>query len=432
MRVKTEFWSLNQDKISKFFFYLLLLFLPTQFGKHFWPSFSFIKGLRLDYLSPTIYFTDLIIVLIFVFSFKRIIKFLKKLNLQTKFLIFVFFISIILGIINSKNPQVGWYGTIKLIEYFFLAIYTSINIKILKKEIIFMLFLSGIIFESFLAIIQYMGAGSINGVLYFLGERTFNSQTPNIANASINGQLILRPYGTFSHPNVLAGYLIIVMLFLLLFFQKIKFGKLLLSIGIIFGTVALLLTFSRSAIFLWIIYLLIMFGFSIFKKYKKGVFKSVGFIALLTVLVIFIFQNSLLAQRFSETRLADESVVQRNELISQSSNMFINNPVLGIGINNFFDNITYPIKSKVLFIQPVHNIFLLTLAQTGMIGFLFLIYLFYKSFINLLSCSKNKKYLLMIIFAIIFLGMFDHYFLTLQQGQILLSIALATLFSYKN
>lgn len=432
MRVKTEFWSLNQDKISKFFFYLLLLFLPTQFGKHFWPSFSFIKGLRLDYLSPTIYFTDLIIVLIFVFSFKRIIKFLKKLNLQTKFLIFVFFISIILGIINSKNPQVGWYGTIKLIEYFFLAIYTSINIKILKKEIIFMLFLSGIIFESFLAIIQYMGAGSINGVLYFLGERTFNSQTPNIANASINGQLILRPYGTFSHPNVLAGYLIIVMLFLLLFFQKIKFEKLLLSIGIIFGTVALLLTFSRSAIFLWIIYLLIMFGFSIFKKYKKGVFKSVGFIALLTILVIFIFQNSLLAQRFSETRLADESVVQRNELISQSSNMFINNPVLGIGINNFFDNITYPIKSKVLFIQPVHNIFLLTLAQTGMIGFLFLIYLFYKSFINLLSCSKNKKYLLMIIFAIIFLGMFDHYFLTLQQGQILLSIALATLFSYKN
>lgn len=432
MRVKTEFWSLNQDKISKFFFYLLLLFLPTQFGKHFWPSFSFIKGLRLDYLSPTIYFTDLIIVLIFVFSFKRIIKFLKKLNLQTKFLIFVFFISIILGIINSKNPQVGWYGTIKLIEYFFLAIYTSINIKILKKEIIFMLFLSGIIFESFLAIIQYMGAGSINGVLYFLGERTFNSQTPNIANASINGQLILRPYGTFSHPNVLAGYLIIVMLFLLLFFQKIKFEKLLLSIGIIFGTVALLLTFSRSAIFLWIIYLLIMFGFSIFKKYKKGVFKSVGFIALLTILVIFIFQNSLLAQRFSETRLADESVVQRNELISQSSNMFINNPVLGIGINNFFDNITYPIKSKVLFIQPVHNIFLLTLAQTGMIGFLFLIYLFYKSFINVLSCSKNKKYLLMIIFAIIFLGMFDHYFLTLQQGQILLSIALATLFSYKN
>lgn len=432
MRVKTEFWSLSQDKISKFFFYLLLLFLPTQFGKHFWPSLSFIKGLRLDYLSPTIYFTDLIIILIFVFSFKRTIKFLKKLNLQTKVLIFVFFISIVLGIINSKNPQAGWYGVIKLIEYFFLATYTGINIKTLKKEIIFMLFLLGIIFESFLTIAQYISQGSINGVLYFLGERTFNSQTPNIANASINGELILRPYATFSHPNVLAGYLIIAMLFLFLFFQKTKYGKVLLLMGIIFGTAALLLTFSRSAIFLWMIYLFAMFGFSIFKKYKKGISKSVVFIVLLTVLAIFIFQKSLLAQRFLETRLIDESVVQRNELTNQALNMFFKNPVLGIGVNNFFNNINYPIKSKVLFIQPVHNIFFLMLSQTGMIGFLFLIYIFYKSFINVLHSSKKKKYLLMIIFAVIFLGTFDHYFFTLQQGQILLSVIFATLLYYKN
>lgn len=431
-RVKTEFWSLNQDKISKLFFYLLLLFLPTQFGRHFWPSSSFIQGLRLDYLSPTIYFTDLIIVLIFVFSFKKLIKFFKKISLQTKILISAFFVSLTLGVINSNNPQAGWYGLIKVIEYFFLAAYVCINLKTLKKEIIFMLFLSGIIFESFLAIAQYINAGSINGVFYFLGERTFNSETPGIANASINGELILRPYATFSHPNILAGYLVIAMLFLLLFFQKTKNQMLLLSAGIIFGTAALLLTFSRSAIFLWAIYLLVMFVFLIFKKYKKANIKSIIFILLLIVLVFSIFKNSLLGQRFFQTRLSDESVVERNELTAQAIKMFYKNPAVGIGVNNFFNNLNYPAKNKVLIIQPAHNIFLLTLAQTGITGFLFLIFLFYKSFLNILNYPQNKKYLLMIIFAVIFLGMFDHYFLTLQQGQILLSIIFATLLSYKN
>lgn len=431
-RVKTEFWSLSQDKISKLFFYLLLLFLPTQFGRHFWPSSSFIQGLRLDYLSPTIYFTDLIIVLIFVFSFKKLIKFFKRISLQAKFLISAFFISLILGVINSNNPQAGWYGLIKAIEYFLLAAYACINLKTLKKEIIFMLFLSGIIFESFLAIAQYINAGSINGVFYFLGERTFNSETPGIANASINGELILRPYATFSHPNILAGYLVIAMLFLLLFFQKTKNQTLLLSAGIIFGTAALLLTFSRSAIFLWAIYLLVMFVFLIFKKYKKANIKSIIFILLLIVLVFSIFKNSLLGQRFFQTRLSDESVVERNELTAQAIKMFYKNPAAGVGVNNFFNNLNYPAKNKVLIIQPVHNIFLLTLAQTGIIGFLFLIFLFYKSFLNILNYPQNKKYLLMIIFAVIFLGMFDHYFLTLQQGQILLSVALGTLLSYKN
>jgi hypothetical protein len=40
--------------------------------------------------------------------------------------------------------------------------------------------------------------------------------------------------------------------------------------------------------------------------------------------------------------------------------------------------------------------------------------------------------MLLLIFSVIFLGFFDHYFLTIQQGQILLSIILGTTLSYKN
>ena len=49
--------------INKILFFLFLLFLPTQLGKHFFLDFSYLSGVRVDYLAPTIYLTDTIIFL---------------------------------------------------------------------------------------------------------------------------------------------------------------------------------------------------------------------------------------------------------------------------------------------------------------------------------------------------------------------------------
>ena len=45
-------------------FWLLILLLPVQLGRHFWPDFSFVLGLKIDYLSPTFYLTDLLVLMI--------------------------------------------------------------------------------------------------------------------------------------------------------------------------------------------------------------------------------------------------------------------------------------------------------------------------------------------------------------------------------
>jgi O-antigen ligase len=100
--------------------------------------------------------------------------------------------------------------------------------------------------------------------------------------------------------------------------------------------------------------------------------------------------------------------------------MIQKNPVFGIGVNNFFNNLTVPKEQTDLsFVQPVHNIFLLVFSETGIIGFCFFVYLFY-------------KVLRKVFYRFIFLGFFDHYFLTIQQGQILLSIIFGTALSYRN
>lgn len=42
-------------------FYALIILLPVQLGRHFWPEWSYVLGLKIDYLSPIIYLTDILI-----------------------------------------------------------------------------------------------------------------------------------------------------------------------------------------------------------------------------------------------------------------------------------------------------------------------------------------------------------------------------------
>lgn len=419
-----ESWLLDLNKTSLIFFYLLVLFLPTQFGKHFFPEFSFVYGLRIDYLSPTVYLTDIFIFLIFVFSAKKIFKtifskYRKKVLYFVLFLIFLF-----IGAYVAKNSLSGYYSILKLLEYVYLAVFVYLNSKKIDKTKLVACLSVGILFESILAIAQYFNQGSLQNIFYFLGERKFNSQTPGIANASINGKLILRPYGTFSHPNVLAGYLCLSSVFLLSL--KTKINKYLLSAVLSFATFGIFISFSRTVVVVWILFAIIFFVFSMFEKYKKDKLNrsnnKLFWITLIFIVlaILFIFNLDLIS-RFSSLKLSDESLVQRGRLINQSVEMIQNNPVFGVGVNNFLNNLK-PDFNTPLLIQPVHNVFLLIFSQTGIVGITIFVFLLFSTFKNTFSSKNFNFYKVVIIILIILIGTFDHYLFTSQQGQIFLSI----------
>lgn len=291
-------------------------------------------------------------------------------------------------------------------------------------------------------IAQYVGHGSLNGIFYFFGERSFSSATPGIANAAINGTLVLRPYATFSHPNVLAGFLVVSMSLLLLFsdFKKQKLQKLFFTAVLLVGTVALFATLSRIAIFAWGIIFIIW----IFQKnhlpavLQKFLFSQARVILFFILLVcgIVLVSNTFFPvfSRFSTLSLTDESFVQREVLNSSAWHMFASHPVFGVGLNNFLVNLPNFITPKTVFyLQPVHNIFLLVLSETGIVGFFFFIWFLVLTFRNIkyqiAKIKKNNQKINMknkfiIFFLVLFLGLFDHYFLTLQQGQLLFSFVL--------
>ena len=169
-------------------------------------------------------------------------------------------------------------------------------------------------------------------------------------------------------------------------------------------------------------------------------------IGLLAVLVFIgsIFLISPLHSRFTNIRLSDESIAQRSELVKSSFSMIKSHPIFGVGLNNFLVELpnVYKQSGNVFYLQPVHNIYLLILSQTGVIGLAFFIWFMFKTFKNLKNENSMKinpfdklrvnaersrsikNFKFQILTIILILGLFDHYFLTLQQGQLLFSFIL--------
>jgi len=112
------------------------------------------------------------------------------------------------NILAANRWQVAVYGWFRLWQIWWWAEYFSKH----RKEVI--RFLGLIIpwwigLETFLALGQVVSGGSLGGVFYWLGERKFDYLSLGIARISWFGDQYVRAYGTFSHPNSLAGFLLV-------------------------------------------------------------------------------------------------------------------------------------------------------------------------------------------------------------------------------
>lgn len=417
--------SVLKNRIPQLFFYSTIILLPFQLGYHFWPPFSFVSGLRVDYLSPTLYVSDLAIG---GFLLSVILEKLKnrpvKITIKNYLWPIVFLVVVISGILFSFNPLAGFYQLFKLIEFSLFAIFVA-HSKDVQMKVVAYCFVIGSFVESILAIVQFYQQSSVGGLLYFLGERTFSSETPGIANASIFGSLVLRPYGTLPHPNVLAGYLLFCSV--AFFFYRTLFvsqkEKVLLYSMLLLSAIGIVLAMSRT---IWLLYVLIGMCLLIqshFSFKKTWFFVAIG--ALVALLV-----GSMFGGRFAHV-LTDESTTQRIDLAKAAFRMYHHSPLFGVGLNNFFNNLSYALPPRNLFLlQPVHNIFLLILAETGALGFSLVGIFIAKTYARILSQSKNHQFFFVLVsIAALGIGMIDHYFLTVQQGQLLLALLLGLMWN---
>ena len=199
--------------------FLFLLLIPTQLGRHFWPEWSYVLGIRIDYLSPTLYLLDVVWILLIIFNFIKNPPLTPPLTRRGKLIreyLFSFKNLLILGFVGvnvlvAANPWVAVYKWLRVGQILITFFYFRKNKELIKEKLIKVI-PCWIIFESLLAVAQMANNGSLNGIFYWLGERSFTFNTIGIAQMSVFGNGLIRSYGTFSHPNSLAGFLLVSLL----------------------------------------------------------------------------------------------------------------------------------------------------------------------------------------------------------------------------
>ncbi|MFH0852071.1 MAG: O-antigen ligase family protein [bacterium] len=179
------------------------------------------------------------------------------------------------------------------------------------------------------------------------------------------GRTLMRAFGLFPDPHMLSFFLglILPLAFARFLFTKRKNLLLLSVICLLFA--ALLLTFSRGG-YLGILASLLAIIFLSWRLLPEKQKWLIWAAAALALVIIVIVAPSVLS-RFVSSFVADEgSSLGRLEIWQESWQVFLKNPLLGVGLGNYpraVDAIA-PYRSPI----TSHNLYLDILSETGIFG----------------------------------------------------------------
>ena len=413
--------------VSRVFFYAFIFVLPFQMRTLFMSNDFYETGFFNPYLSHFLYINDIFLMLSLLFLGLHFV--FKKKSLDNEFvhgdmwlnvivgLLFVMYVFSLLFSVNKIN------SAFYLVRYFeFFVVFLLISHGFVKIKTAIYCLLSSLFLVTLIGISQYIFQHSIG--LKFLGEPAISVDTLGAAKIALLDHDILRAYGTFSHPNVFAGYLVFAIFFSIYFWKE---RKRVFTFAMIVFLIGLILTFSRSAFLAVIAGIIVYYSLTEIKISWK--YLLIGSGALL-LFIVFFDLASILSYRFL---IGDEnSLYERGILYSTAKQMFFDN-LSGVGAGNFTEVVQSYVGDKLMpwQFQPVHNIFVLLLDEIGVWGFgtfvFMFAYLFYLLMKELRATFVDKKFsavLLSLLFGIFVIGMFDHYFISLYQGQAILWVFL--------
>jgi hypothetical protein len=396
-----------RNNVAIFFF---IFFLSTQLGRHFFLDFSYVSGVKVDYLSFVLYFTDLLFLILVILYREILIKNLKK-NLK---LVFILLFFLIFNFLISQYPILSFYHALKIFQLYFIFVIFS-NFK--NNRLITVSFLSGGLFQLLLCLLQLYQKSSLQGFFYFFGERYLSLSQPDVAKASFGGGQLLRPYGTFSHPNSLAGFYLLLYFF---FFANKKFNRFILlkNLSLLIFSLLIFISFSKVAIITYLT-LNVVYGM----RYLK---LNCRVCLLAKILLIFIT-----AFIFFQAKTDPLSLEKRINLLKDGFSIFLSHSFFGTGLGHYLIyQAQVPIKYPYFFLQPVHNIFVLFLAETGIFLGGIVFYFLAKFFKNKLQTHHDAS-LLICLFVVLITGFFDHYWLTLEQNWLLLGVVFGWIINTK-
>ncbi|HNV97024.1 MAG TPA: O-antigen ligase family protein [bacterium] len=406
------------NKIIEYLIYIFIFFITLQTRYIF--SYLTLGSKQFEYGKLSIYFTDIIFLVIFLLFIFFKIKEIKNIRSNKYFyFIYLFFIICTISYFFAENTEIYFYSLFRIFECITI-VYILQFIKIDWRKV-FYIFIVSVILHSIFGYFQFFNQ-EIKANKY-LGISSQIASSGGVSVLENNYGRFLRVYGGFSHPNIFAGFLAISIIFLIILFLNNlfndKYKKIFFWTSLLFLFQVLILTFSRSGFLALFMCLLFLLVYSIIKKDFKIMLPMFVIICLFSLINMFVFKD-LISPRIEQlNRLEQKSISDRSLLSDQAHQIIESNWISGVGLGNYIPYVYKNINSNLNIwdYQPVHNVYLLIFSELGILGLISYILIFvYLIF----SKIKEKKYLLMLpILIILIINFFDHYFWTSWSGLIM-------------
>jgi len=425
--------ALVLKKIESWLLIIFLFSLPWQ--TRWIIQDGLIKDSYWEYGTISLYASDILLIIIIILNLIRHYVNKTKINLSKTDLLLLLTTVLVLGanIYLSLNKLLSLFHAGWLLLA--LGLFIIMRQEIITRSTALVSLIAGAALASALGVWQFISQSTMAskwlGLAQHISENLGSSVIEAVAPDGVTERW-LRAYGSLDHPNMLGGLtaLIIFFCFYLIFKLETKSNKEKLIVASFILLVAgLICSFSRSA---WlaavsgiIIYLIFVFKHD-FKLRLKPVL-PLFIIGLITTALLAIPYYYIFLPRFSTaSRLEKISAIERVAGYQEALPIIKNNLVLGTGLG------TYGLalqannpKQLVWYYQPIHNFWLLLLAETGLVGLALWLWFIFKQTIN--AWKNNKEDHLIItgtIVVLLILGLFDHWLMSLHFGILLSAAAL--------
>lgn len=421
------------NKVFKILIFLFIVSLPWQTR---WIFFDYqLAGQVWEYGRLSVYGSWLLLMLA---AFIFLIKHKKEWHWSKQWPIYIATLYCIISLIWSKLPLVS--------SYYFVLIFSALLAVYLfnkTKQGLGLAFVTAGFIEASLAIYQFFQQNIPANK--WLGIASHNPAELGTAVVAITDQRWLRVYGSLMHPNILGGFLVVTIIFTLVAwyqvyhqgeklgwsqqFIKTTWWRLgLLMIALVAQSTALVLSFSRGAVLGLLVALFWLLFVSLKHKQKlltNIIIKYLIIFVLIMGLVNWYIPGSWQQRILSQGRL--ENISNQERLASwQQINWFSPKEIIlgqGLGVNSYQAWQQDQVKAPYNF-QPIHNFGLLALAELGVLGILFLLFIAWRYFYKQ---SKLDYWQQTLLVAILVIALFDHYLLTSWVGLVML----ATIFYHR-
>lgn len=430
--------KISIDNLLKFFQVLFLIILPWQ---TIWITREvFFEGVKWQYGTLGFYGSEFLAwILVITFIIWLVLNKFRIQNSEFRisgdrvfvFFCLVFSVYVLASSMWAGNSSLAWQQGLRIM----LAMISFFIFYLgpLSRDSVLNYFIYGSILPSVLGIWQFIFQSSFSSTLLGLSSHPAVEAGTSIV-SSIDIGRVMRAYGPFSHPNIFGGYLFLSIVFISLLIYKNfehRISRILYSTIFILNTFALFFTFSRSAWLATLVWLIIFLVFIIWQK-KPYLLVVPAIFGLIFFILTFI-NLDIVKVRFGFVDTHEIlSIEERINTVGEASGIISGNPWFGVGAGNYTYKLILDNPDRHIWtIEPVHNFFLLFLAELGFFGSALLLGVI----ISFIFCIKvyfgAKNWFLMggLVLAFLPIFMFDHYIYSSLGGLYLLVLGLVSLMS---